>query len=427
MSVAKQSIVFVIGVVALVFFSFAPRVNAVGLEGDAMCNPVIPSCPCGTVPGPKGCTGGANKFMCPPGVCIDNTSGFSTPGTCIAPNKCKALSTSGPDGFGLDIVKQMLGSLMQKLMQGSKGGGGGESGAGTGALGDQGKTGCTSYYRVTTPSTDPCAYYVAPVSEALIGTGSEGSNPKSVFDQLNALTNTNINDNTNTGTDTNLSTVFSKVENRIVSASSSTSTAGTQAPGRIAMPSGITGDMRVFQTGVTILAGSVDEKGNSATAGFFGSDTMNGQPVGNIVTLCKSRPWSGNLLAYALPPNFFDSLCVMRGYSVGTPPATPPAVIVVKTIATSSPATTTVPVLPPKVDIWAVPETVPLGSRASIFWVSQGVKNCTVTTPDGTFSETTLNGAASTIALTKATIFTISCTAPDGKPATRSVTVNLST
>ncbi|MEK7093166.1 MAG: hypothetical protein AAB927_01645, partial [Patescibacteria group bacterium] len=57
--------------------------------------------------------------------------------------KCLAQSTGGPDGFGLDIVKSMLGELMKKLMQqGSGGGGGGGGGTGTGIDGTTGPTGC---------------------------------------------------------------------------------------------------------------------------------------------------------------------------------------------------------------------------------------------------------------------------------------------
>src|SRR3989344_483988 len=57
-----------------------------GRAADLMCNPVIPSCPCGHVPTSKGCQFAgtkANKFMCPPSpdICVDTTAGSLTVGT----------------------------------------------------------------------------------------------------------------------------------------------------------------------------------------------------------------------------------------------------------------------------------------------------------------------------------------------------------
>ncbi|HEY4526864.1 MAG TPA: hypothetical protein VJK53_03390, partial [Candidatus Paceibacterota bacterium] len=180
----------------------------------------------------------------------------------------------------------------------------------------------------------------------------------------------------------------------------------------------------------TILAGSVDQSGNSVTAGFFGSDTFTGQPTGVIANLCQSRPWASNILSYVLPPTFFDSLCVLRGYQVGKPQPVIPKVTIIQSTPKATPkavpATSTMPTVTPKVSIWAVPATVPLGSRTSIFCNSQGVTNCAVSSPDGSFSQNSLSGGASTVALTGATTFTMSCIAPDGSHVTDYVTVNLS-
>ena len=195
------------------------------------------------------------------------------------------------------------------------------------------------------------------------------------------------------------------------------------------LTSGVSGDIRILGNSGTILAGSVDPGGNSVTAGFFGSNTFTGQPTGVIANLCKSRPWAGNILSYILPATFFDSLCVLRGYQVGTPKPAAPTVTVFQSApkkVTKTPVATTTPAVPPKVDIWAVPSSVPLGSRTSVFWSSQGVTNCTETSPDGSFSQNTLSGGASTVALTGATTFTMSCIAPDGSHVTDYVTVNLS-
>jgi PKD repeat protein len=193
---------------------------------------------------------------------------------------------------------------------------------------------------------------------------------------------------------------------------------------------GLRGEIQIFSSGGTIIAGSRSQAGNTEVAGFFGSNTFNGQPQGVVANICRARPWANSVLSYVLPANFFDSLCVARGYAVGSPPPAQPTVTVTQTPqpkpTTPSVSTSTMPSVPAKVRIWSVPASVPLGSRASIFWTSQGVTSCLVTSPDGSFSQTTLSGGASTVALTGATTFTISCLAPDGTPVTDFTTVTIS-
>ena len=403
--------------VAVGTFLFTPlKASAVNLEGDLIC---------------MSCQMDPTKpRFCPTVPCPDSTSGYTTPARCAFPGKCQAIGAAGGDQFGLDIVKSMLGSLMQKLMQG--GGSGSGSGSGSGASGTTGPTGCGSYVatsdvtQVSTSNTGGvCYYYQAPVSSLLNGNDTTAGNGLSLSEQLNALTDSNANTISNNNANTS-SALNRQVNTQTKSATTSTSTTAVKQGVQGGLTSGIRGDMQVFSNGVTILAASVDANGNSSTAGFYGANTVTGQPVSTIVNLCKGRPWAKHMLAYALPPTFFDSLCIMRGYSVGVEKAAAPSVKVVQKVATSSAATTTAPVLPPKVSIWSVPPSVPLGSRASIFWTSQGVKDCTITSPDGTFSQTAPAGSASTVALTKTTTFTISCVAPDGKPVSDSVTANLS-
>ncbi|MBV9159462.1 MAG: hypothetical protein JO019_02600, partial [Candidatus Kaiserbacteria bacterium] len=162
---------------------------------------------------------------------------------------------------------------------------------------------------------------------------------------------------------------------------------------------------------------------------------------------------SGNFLSYIIPPSFFDGLCNLRGYQVGALPAPAPVAttspvqvqltqtsdnakpVVVTPITVTKPAATTTkttsknatttPTVEPKADIWAVPPSVSLGARTSIFWNTQGVTSCTETSPDGSFSHDSLSGGASTVPITAATTFTISCLAPGGGHITNFVTVNL--
>lgn len=195
---------------------------------------------------------------------------------------------------------------------------------------------------------------------------------------------------------------------------------------------GLRGDIEVMNSRGTVFAGARDPGRNTEVAGFYGGSTFSGPATGVIASLCRSRPWASNILSYVLPANFFDSLCVARGYQVGNPPApTQPSVTVTQTApkpvasTTSATASTTAPLVPPRVRVWAVPATVSLGSRTSVFWSSQGVVSCLVTSPDGSFSQTSLSGGASTVALTGDTTFTISCLTHDGTPVTDFVTVRL--
>ena len=169
---------------------------------------------------------------------------------------------------------------------------------------------------------------------------------------------------------------------------------------------------------------------NSAVAGFYGSDTLGGQSQGLVASLCQSRPWASSVLSYVIPPSFFDGLCSWRGYQVGQTTSTPQVTLQQQPRPKPQPAATssapTQPSVAAQAQIWAVPSAVPLGSRTSIFWNTQGVASCTETSPDGNFTQNSLSGGASTVPLTGATTFTISCLDPSGNPITDFVTVQIS-
>lgn len=208
---------------------------------------------------------------------------------------------------------------------------------------------------------------------------------------------------------------------------------------------GIRGDIVTIQSGGTVLAGFRDQAKNTEISGFYGSYTFNAQPQGVVSRLCQSRPWSGGFLSFIVPATFFDGLCTSRGYQVGTFTQQPttgtgnvPTVVVTQTKpkntnsnttkvtpTTPRPATTT-QAIPGRVRIWAVPATVPLGSRTSVFWTSQGVTSCLVTSPDGSFTQSSLSGGASTVPITTATTYSISCLQSDGIPVTGYTTVTIS-
>ena len=403
-------------------------------KANAMCDPVKPECPCRTEKDFWGnCTRpSANKHRCEVGICYDQpVPGFFVRGTCIEQNKCLALKfdnlqgqSQSVEGMAGNIVGQIFKGLLDKIMGG---GGAGAGGTGTPA----GSTGCTQYYTVTVPSTDPCANYVPPVSGSLftpvdpnvsqqlldaLSSGSSGSQstPSSVSDQIISQLQ-------------EVGTSGGQTEERGTQTS-------TQVPsfGPVAMlQSGTRGDIQITGSGATIYAGARDIQAGTEVAGFYGADTYTGsQPQGLIARMCQSRPWASSFVSYIIPPTFFDGLCSWRGYQVGipVPPAPTPTVIIQQAppapVVPTSTASTP-PTVPPEVDIWAVPATVPLGARTSIFWNTKGVTSCTIKSPDGSFSENTLSGGAATVPITGATVFTISCLTPSGQAVTDYTTVNL--
>ncbi|MEK7069032.1 MAG: hypothetical protein AAB947_01460 [Patescibacteria group bacterium] len=201
---------------------------------------------------------------------------------------------------------------------------------------------------------------------------------------------------------------------------------------RLNITSGTRGNIEITDTGATVVAGARDTTTNTEVAGFYGADSVDTQPQGVVTRLCRNRPWSESVVAYVIPPSFFDSLCAWRGYQVGAPnPPSEPILNKQVRVGTKSskplPATTEAsrPSVPAQVDIWSVPETVSLGTRTSIFWNTKGVESCLIKSPDGSFNENTLSGGAATVPLTGPTTFTISCLTIDNKPVTSYVTVQI--
>jgi hypothetical protein len=210
---------------------------------------------------------------------------------------------------------------------------------------------------------------------------------------------------------------------------------------------GPTGDIKLFGTGVTVIASSLDTTTNTTVAGFYGGNTTMGITDKSLASrLCVSRPWSTNFLSYVIPATFFDSLCTMRGYQVGTTtPAVAAALAVpVVTVPKAVPAQTQVqliqqpakpvqsakpappvPAIPAVVDIWAVPAKVPLGSRTVVEWRSEGVESCNVSSPDGSFSHNTTKGISATVPIIAPTTYTISCLTADKTPVTDYFTVQI--
>lgn len=159
--------------ILVIFVPFAADASKLA---NAMCNPVIPACPCGTVPSNSICVTGSNWYMCPD-HCKDVEPGGTVFGQCVAPDDCKMTHAVDASGNAVPMVKQApslldrIGSFMSKnplittaimtvgttllssLMSNS---GSSKSSGGSATTGI-----CTTsyYYSANPNSADPCAVY----------------------------------------------------------------------------------------------------------------------------------------------------------------------------------------------------------------------------------------------------------------------------
>lgn len=422
---------------------------------NAMCNPVIQMCGCMMKFDPqKGCIPGENKFQCP---CYETVNGGTTMGKCMATNYCHGESHSGGSGesgggLGMQQLMQALQGVMGAL-KGGGGGGGGGGGSGSGGAGDYGggSGGCSSYYQTSDMnSSDPCAYFVPEVASSTSGGYNPYYNPYNPGGGSSTSTaGCSSFRETHDENDSDPCTFYTPQE--IIFGDNTPSDGGTTSSSAksnnnendafitrllntIAGIGGTEGNILVTDKGITIYAGGANRDTNTGVAGFFGSDTFGGQPQGIVARLCIDRPWTGGLVSAIIPPSFFDNLCKWRGYQVGDFRDLVGAGGLIQlesvllkngnTLPAQQSAAQKAPV-PAVANIWAVPPAVPIGARTSIFWNSKLVKECVVTSSDGSFRETSLAGGASTVPIADATIFTITCTATDDTQISNSVLVTI--
>ena len=333
-----------------------------------------------------------------------SAQGVCTGGVCIA-GSVTALN-SGIISAGVGIVSGAVNGVIQLGLR---------------ALTGTGSTGNTIPTTIPNTSTycpygytvqGKCAQYVPPVSGSL-NTSSQ---------LLNSLRAPNVSDSLLIKANNVTNQYPNQNSNTVVPAQST-----TQAP-----PSGTKLGIQLTSSSATIQAGVRDINLNFETAGFFGANASAGSNPQDLITrICLVRPWQAPLIVGGIPSLLFDNLCSARSLQVGVLPIVTPAVTAkpVAPAVTTTPAQAVVqPPLPdiaPQVSIWASPSSVPVGSRTSIFWTAKGVDSCIETSPDGSFNGTSLYGSASTVPISAATVFTISCVAPDGSHVTKSVTVNL--
>lgn len=389
----------------------------------------------------------------PPGVlnkpCHDRTNGIVN-GICIRQWDCRAQSYSTLGG-GMaqigDILKFV--QIIQSLIKGSGGGGGGGSGSVASLYPP-----CIVNPATGTLSPIPCmktdgtvAFSSTDGTGGLLNisstqTGIQGSVADTLLNALGSSNSSSI------GSGSSISDILQNTSNGGTEAAPSTPAhtnadggqtqvqtapqGDTQKKGAAVTPQGVAslqpgnhGDIVVGAGGVTVVAST--RGGNSETVGFYGSNTggtMQSQSV--FGRLCASRPWASGFLSYITPASIFDALCRAGGYQVGLVPVTNSGARTRSFTATPALVATTTPQvvgLQPAVDIWAEPDRVRLGTRTYIFWNSRDVNSCEARGPS--FEQHTTSGGASTVPISDASTFSITCTAADGKTVSDSITVRL--
>ena len=380
-------------------------------------------------------------------VCGQATNGFPIAGTCVAPAHCQA-GTVGALGGGtsavgagsLGLLAGAVGGLLGALLMSP-------SSQDTSVPASTATTGvCTSSYYAesdTPTPTDPCAYYVAP--STTIAASSTTSTTCDALSQALGMCNGTLPvvtpiiapSTTPIITPTGPVSVPTTTPVQINPATAQvTGSFGGQGVATVTPP-GLTGSIQTTGTGATFVTN--DTQGNTETSTFFGGDAIGGFVSDLVGGWCQSRPWASGFIASIIPPSFFDGLCTAGGFTVGTPPAAAPvqnAQAQTSVVLTQTPVQTTptvvqalapsAPALPARVDIWAVPPSVPLGSRTTIFWNTENVTQCSETSPDGSFSQSSLSGGAATVPLTEPTTYSISCVDAQGNPQTDYITVEIS-
>ena len=280
-------------------------------------------------------------------------------------------------------------------------------------------------FRVTAPTTDPCAIYIPPVtplnnSDTLLRTLGIPSTPSTP----------------STPAKPPPPSVGNILLNQVQNVVAPGSNPGAGSVEITPVPSGANGLIVLTPTGATIKAELRDTERNIEVAGFFGAKTLTDSIQSLAERMCIVRQWQHPMVSERMPIEIFDQLCSNKGLKVGLPASAVPVAVAKSTTANKpapsnpvpAPSATSTPVGPviaPAAAIWASPDSVPLGSRSTIYWNSKGVTSCVETSPDGNFTGNSKSGHASTVAIVGQTTFTISCLAPDGSHVTDFVTVNL--
>lgn len=384
----------------------------------------------------------------PPPPCSEPSPQGAVPGICQLSTLCKA--TAAPGG-NLDQGMKGLGDMLKGLMDALKPKEKGQQQQ-QGGQGQQGGLGNNPYAGLYPPcEKNPITNEItnAPCTDtngALV-TGSGNSDYLSgLYEESNSLSDSLLDalygdGGGDSGGTSNVSDDLLDSEGTETGSGggetsggegNATSSTGVTATSSSTLSPQTRGDIVTGERGATVVGGSRNEAENVEVSGFIGAGSGNlAQSKSLVGRLCESRPWATGFLANIITPSFFDGLCTWRGYHVGplaeALKGVPAATKTVKIVSRKDDETNKPPVYTgePEVDVWATPDTVPLGTRTSVFWVSENVVACTVKGPS--FEQNGISGGAATVPIAVDSTFTAVCTDAEGNELTRdSVTVRLS-
>lgn len=384
------------------------RLEAAGIMADLMCLPKAdPPCPCGQSLGPKGCRPDpSNRFGCD---CFDETSGFITPGKCVATQKCQASSPAGQPQ--IPMIPMPPPPMPPSPSTDMPCGFGGPTSAATTSTST---SGCPGGYDFSSsfPTYDYSSIFDSSNTGGISGIDGIGSG-------------------INSGASSDPNSVSSLLDGTI-DLGGSTQSSGSVVPGGTAANStprppfgsaeGISGDLRLQGTVATLMVSNRDTSRGTQVSGMFGFTVAPGITANTVFkSMCGMRQWANSYLSLIIPSTYFDSLCTARGLALNARVAGSAAGAASSGASSAAAAPrppAPAPVPPPtppaylgelRASIWAAPPAVSVGGRTSIFWDAKGVVSCSITSNDGSFSGSSLSGHGSTLPLTKNTTFSINC------------------
>jgi len=419
---------------------------------------VVPCPPCDNV-----------KTPCPP--CSDG-KGF---GICIppgGPQKCLGKSAAGLEGGqgALSGAMEFLQKALQAFQQGSGGGSG--SAPPTTAT----PTAFTGLEPLSNGNVDNVLTTIA---------NDLGTQTSDIFNSAFGLAGDDFPETLNsTSSETAAPVIEDNPEGSVVE-----NVSVEEAPEEVVEQVVINTDTSIQEEGdsVTLVSSGVEEQTNTGIGGFFSFlrapvQQPEAQQTTVVGRLCAARPWESSFVSRIFLSQFFDGLCVQRGFTLtqstetaattttpaeaGTPQLICPAqvrageaariewscgnvlsagvgfetngwprgntTIVAKEDVTlelqcsrGGAASCNLDVLTPTVQLVAHPARVPLGARTRLFWTSEYLEGglCTVTGPG--FEERTTVGSATTGAIFDTTTFTVTCVTGGGVEVSDKTTVDV--
>src|SRR3989344_1425659 len=157
---------------------------------NLQCIPFKKECGCGKWKNSSGnCVASPNTYLCPCKQPIAGTDHI-TIGTCQAAAECRGQTYTNLEGqsAGVGDIGGIIGEIFKGISGLLQGGGG----AGGGGAPLPGQGGCSQFYQVTIPSSDPCAIYTPPTSGSILSPQGSLNTSNQLLDALSGGSQSSI-------------------------------------------------------------------------------------------------------------------------------------------------------------------------------------------------------------------------------------------